>query len=241
MKEHWEIRPLKYWARINARTLSDQTDLGFTFRYLDIGTVGTGKLMRNPELINFKDAPSRARRIVYMGDTIISTVRTYLRAIYFIEENDQDLIASTGFAVLTPARGVLPRYLSKVVQSPNFIDRITANSIGIAYPAIAETRLGCFKLAMPPILEEQESILRHIDEQTMPYETAIGRASREISLLREYRTRLIADVVTGKLDVREVAANLPDEPEELGEADDLMDDGDGMVDDLGSAPEEVEA
>ena len=46
-------------------------------------------------------------------------------------------------------------------------------------------------------------------------------AHREISLLREYRTRLIADVVTGKLDVREVAANLPEEAEELEELEEI--------------------
>jgi type I restriction enzyme S subunit len=221
LPENWEVRPLKYWARINARTLKDRTDPDFTFSYIDIGSVGTGKLLRHPELIAFKNAPSRARRIICMGDTIISTVRTYLKAIYFIEKNEKNLIASTGFAVLSPVGGVLPRFLSIVVQSTNFIVRITTNSVGIAYPAISETRLGCFRLAMPPTSEEQERILRHVDEYVMPYELTICRANREISLLREYRTRLIADVVTGKIDVREAAARLPGEdekPEPLDEA-----------------------
>jgi type I restriction enzyme S subunit len=74
---------------------------------------------------------------------------------------------------------------------------------------------------MPPTSEEQERILRHVDEYVMPYELTICRANREISLLREYRTRLIADVVTGKIDVREAAARLPGEdekPEPLDEA-----------------------
>jgi type I restriction enzyme S subunit len=48
-------------------------------------------------------------------------------------------------------------------------------------------------------------------------ETAIGRVQREINLVREYRARLIVDVVTGKLDVREASANLPEEPEETEE------------------------
>jgi type I restriction enzyme S subunit len=73
---------------------------------------------------------------------------------------------------------------------------------------------------------------------------AIARAQKEISLLREYRIRLIADVVTGKLDVREAAAKLPDEPEEpepLAEAEMLAendDEGEGV--DSDATPEEAE-
>ena len=69
-------------------------------------------------------------------------------------------------------------------------------------------------------------------------------ARREIALLREYRTRLIADVVTGKFDVRETAAQLPDEvedPEPLGETDAVTDGEEEPTDDLGTAPEEVKA
>ena len=54
-------------------------------------------------------------------------------------------------------------------------------------------------------------IVQHTSEQTHPLVTAISRLEREIELLREYRTRLVADVVTGKLDVREAAARLPEE------------------------------
>jgi|688.fasta_scaffold82812_3 type I restriction enzyme S subunit len=58
---------------------------------------------------------------------------------------------------------------------------------------------------------EQKAIVAHIDKLSAPMATAISRLEQEITLLREYRTRLVADVVTGKLDVREVAAGLPEE------------------------------
>ena len=61
----------------------------------------------------------------------------------------------------------------------------------------------------PP--EEQVVIVEHTSEQTRPLVTAISRLEREVELLLEYRTRLVADVVTGKLDVREAVARLPDE------------------------------
>ena len=76
-----------------------------------------------------------------------------------------------------------------------------------------------------PLLEDQLSILRAISEKTSTLDSAAGRAEREIDLLREYRTRLIADVVTGKLDVREAAAELPEVDPLLATdaADDVID------------------
>ncbi len=182
--KHWEVRPIKHWAKLNSRLLTERTNPDYEFKYLDIGTVGTGRLVREPERIKFKNAPSRARRVIHQGDTIISTVRTYLKAIYFVDTPDSDLVASTGFAVLSPGPDVLPEFLSFGIQSSKFIDRVTANSIGIAYPAIAESRLGTFHLAIPPNKTEQASIMEYVRTRSMPFDTAITRTEREISLLR---------------------------------------------------------
>ena len=95
-----------------------------------------------------------------------------------------------------------------------------------------------------PSLEEQNALLDSIQVETQPLNNTITRANREIELLNEYRTRLIADVVTGKLDVREAAAQLPEEvadAEPLEEADDFIDDAESLEDDLEEMPEEVEA
>lgn len=200
--EHWLIKPLKRWVWINERTLGDKTDPDFEFRYVDIGSVKTGRLARELEHLHFENAPSRARRILKCGDTIISTVRTYLKAIWYVQEGADDLIASTGFAVLTPRLGVEPAYLGYVIQSSGFVNRVTANSIGIAYPAIAETVLGRFHVAMPPTIEEQQRIVAHIKAEGAPLDQGVERAWEEIRLIREYRDRLIADVVTGQVDVR---------------------------------------
>jgi len=202
---HWKVKPLKRWVSMNALTLPESTDPDWAFDYLDIGCVGTGILVEKPSRIRFGNAPSRARRILRVGDTIISTVRTYLRAVYFLEKAAGDLIASTGFAVLTPGEDVVPEFLGIVLQSDPFVERVTANSIGIAYPAIAETRLGAFPVAMPPSAAEQTGIVAEVRRETAAMLNSIAYAQREIDLIREYRTRLIADVVTGKLDVRRLS------------------------------------
>lgn len=223
--EHWQTKPLKRWVRINALTLGDKTDPDFEFRYVDISSVKTGRLMKELEILRFKDAPSRARRVLKRGDTIISTVRTYLKAIWYVDKDSDDMIASTGFAVLTPGKDVDPEYLGFVIQSSAFVNHVTANSIGIAYPAIAETMLGRFPVVMPPTLAEQKTICRWIVNECQPLDDAIARADEEIKLIREYRDRLIFDVVTGQVDVR----GWQPEPDDVVSDDDLAALGDDEV------------
>jgi type I restriction enzyme S subunit len=86
--------------------------------------------------------------------------------------------------------------------------------------------------------------VQQIEESTLGLNAAIDRARSEISLLRELRTRLIADVVTGKLDVREAAARLPDEPDEpqpAEEAEAPLDAEESQAGDVDAMPEEAEA
>ena len=86
-----------------------------------------------------------------------------------------------------------------------------------------KTKIGMFKVLLPKI-DEQKSILAALAEETSPLVTALARTEREIGLLREYRTRLVADVVTGKLDVRAAVAKLPavaTEPETIPEPEEL--------------------
>jgi type I restriction enzyme S subunit len=86
-------------------------------------------------------------------------------------------------------------------------------SVAAAQPGLAVERVLSLSLPVPPP-QEQARIAKHIEHETADITKAVNRAQSEIALLREYRTRLIADVVTGKLDVREAAANLPAEAEE---------------------------
>jgi type I restriction enzyme S subunit len=125
------------------------------------------------------------------------------------------------------------------VASPEFIHlaltaaytqlRAISDDSGSTKGALTCEDLKRFKLAFPP-REEQDLLLKKILTETGDLNTAISRLEREIELLREYRTRLVADVVTGKLDVREAAARLQDEENadeepdvtELDETDDQL-------------------
>lgn len=83
--------------------------------------------------------------------------------------------------------------------------------MGSTAPHVNVEQIKNFQLAFPP-LNEQGEIVQHIRSECGTINTAISRTEREIALMQEYRTRLTADIVTGKLDVREAAAHLPTEP-----------------------------
>ena len=88
---------------------------------------------------------------------------------------------------------------------------------------IYSSQLKYMRLALPPAAE-QSAIAEYVDKAAAHIDSAFARARRQIDLVQEYRTRLIADVVTGKLDVREAAAQLPKESVEEG----LIDE-DGLI------------
>ena len=107
--------------------------------------------------------------------------------------------------ILKPRRGHL-EYLAAIMEGINYQPWIS----GAAQPKLTQDRLMGIAIAVAPA-EEQGEIISAIRKETAPLAMTIERSQREIDLLREYRTRLVADVVTGKLDVREAAARLPDE------------------------------
>ncbi|HWG96842.1 MAG TPA: restriction endonuclease subunit S [Nitrospira sp.] len=117
-------------------------------------------------------------------------------------------------------------------------------SIAAAQPGLAVERILNLSVPAPP-MSEQSRIAVHMDMTAVGLVAAIQRSGREIELLREYRTRLIADVVTGKLDVREAAAKLPDEPDEPESFDEVDvpvdDDEKAEGTDLDAVADEVEA
>jgi type I restriction enzyme S subunit len=173
--------PLKYIAGINERALGEDTDPDYRFRYVDIGTVGRGELVAEPQEMRFEDAPSRARRIVCAGDTIVSTVRTYLRAVWPLPDDEGDLVVSTGFAVLTP-RDVDPRYFSWWVRSDPFIEEVVARSVGVSYPAVNASQLGELNVRLPTA-GEQRAIADFLDTETARIDALMIKKRRMIELI----------------------------------------------------------
>lgn len=191
----WPMIPLKRCAAINARTLPEDMDPDYTFRYLDISAVGRGRTVSDPVEMRFAFSPTRARRVPSRGDTIVSTVRTYLASVLYLPEAI-DYIVSTGFAVVSPGEGINPRWLAFTIESDRFIGEVVSRSVGVSYPAIAPEDLGSIAIAVPP-LNEQVKLAESLVTETEHIDATVARIERQVRLLHQKRQALITAAVTG--------------------------------------------
>lgn len=195
----WEVKRLKYAAQLDPESLAEDTDPALEMSYVDIGGVDSQGRILEREVLTFASAPSRARKIVADGDVIVSTVRTYLRAIAAIRSPAPGTIVSTGFAVLRPGATLLTGFAAHALRAPYFVERVVANSKGVSFPAINESEMATFELAVPAPAE-QLAIAAFLDRETARIDALAAKKERLIELLLEKRTALITRAATKGLD-----------------------------------------
>ena len=134
-------------------------------------------------------------------------------------------MVTRNYTVLKPNSLVYHDYFENLFLDPVFAEglRINARGVGDGMSPLYTSTLMSMKMPLPPI-EEQQAIVGLIIADTARLNQRIALTSREIQLLQEFRNRLVADVVTGQIDVRAIAASLPDAPEQDTELDSLLDD-----------------
>ena len=155
------------WARLHdlAHDLGQKVP-DKTFSYIDVSAIDNkrGEIISEVPILDPSEAPSRARKLVRLGSVIYSTVRPYLLNIAVVDcEYSPMPIASTAFAVLHPHSGVHSRLLFFYLRAPFFVDFVTAQMKGVAYPAINDTDLLCAPVPLPPTAE-QYRIVAKVDE-----------------------------------------------------------------------------
>ncbi len=226
--EHWEVRRLKFLCHnINQQTSEKQTDESYIA--LENVESWTGLLSLPDEEVVFD---SQVKRF-HPGDVLFGKLRPYLAK---VTKPKVAGVCVGEFLVLRASGKVSPEFLEQKLRSKNIIDLINSSTFGAKMPRADWTFISGLKFAYPPKIEQQE-ILEHIQEKSAEIDQAITRAQREIELMLEYRTRLISDVVTGKVDVRGI--EVPEAPEEdpsgldedFAEAEDLTED-EGDADDI---------
>lgn len=195
--EDWGVIPLKYKVTLNESTLSEKTSPDYEFDYIEIGSVNLIDGIKHYEHMKFADAPSRAKRIVKKDDIIVSTVRTYLKAIAKIPDKT-DLIVSTGFAVLSP-HGINANYLGYMVKTNYFTETVTSHSVGVSYPAINAGDLVQFKILIPQ-MEEQQKIADFLDEKVGEIDTIIAKTKESIEEYKKYRNSVISEKIIFGMD-----------------------------------------
>ena len=192
---HWGAKQLKFLCTYNDEVLTDSVSDDYEVEYVDIGSVSATQGITKTELISLGKAPSRARRIVRNGDVIVSTVRTYLEAIAPINNPPNNLIVSTGFAVIRPNGELDKGYAAYCLRAKGFINEVVAQSVGVSYPAINASDLVNLK-APGPSLTEQKKIANFLDHETAKIDMLIEKQQQLINLLKEKRQAVINHAVT---------------------------------------------
>lgn len=192
--EEWEVKRLKDCVECNRKSLGEDTRKDMDIRYVEISDVSYAKGIENIQSLKFGEAPSRARRIAQKGDVIVSTVRTYLKAMARIE--DETIIVSTGFAVMHPTKcdGV---FLSYYVLSDAFLNKVEMQSKGTSYPAINASDIVAIHISLPP-LSDQRSIATYLDDKCGKIDAIVANLNKQISRYGDLKRSLIDEVITGK-------------------------------------------
>ena len=191
----WKVYKVKQIADSNNDVLPENYEEEQEIDYIEIGSVTYEHGVRTTEKMKFGNAPSRARRIVHNGDTIISTVRTYLKAIAYINDSLADKIVSTGFSVVTPHKDVVAKFLYYALSTHSFISNVEAHSVGISYPAINNTNLMDLKIVLP-MQREQIQIASYLDAKCSKIDEIIEKQQAIIEKLKEYKFSIITEAVT---------------------------------------------
>jgi type I restriction enzyme S subunit len=193
--EGWNVAPIKTVASYNDDTLDETTHADTEILYVDISGVDALDGIKTKEPMLFGAAPSRARRRVKHGDTIVSTVRTYLRAIARVRNPEENLIVSTGFVVIRPQANLCADYIGYIFSAGYFIEQVIARSTGVSYPAINASELVRIPVALPS-LPEQTAIAEFLDRETAKIDGLVAEQRRLMELLKEKRQAVISHAVT---------------------------------------------
>ncbi len=223
--EHWEMRRLKTLARFvtsgSRGWAKYYSDSGSVF--LRIGNVSTTSIELKLDRIMRVSPPADAegdRTRVQENDVLLS-ITAQIGAVGIVPSDLGEAYVNQHTALIRLKPGECnPRWVSYVLLSSfgKIQCQLLTNGgtkVGLDLPDVRALRI------LLPNREEQGCLVSHIEEATRKISDSISRAEREIHLLREYRTRLIADVVTGKLDVREAATSLLEKIEDAESPDDV--------------------
>ena len=228
---HWEVLPVKRCATMISKGTTPSTE-GREFlesgpiRFIKAESVSAGRITDEPKVfIDHETHALLARSQLRENDILFVIAGATLGKVAVVRLEHLPANTNQAVAFVRPNHRVLPEFLAVWLQSGRIKEQVWLSAVQSAQPNLSMNSLGKFPMPLPP-LDEQLDVVRRIAAELSRPNTAISRLEGEIALLREYRTRLVADVVTGKLDVREVATRLPNEEllPDLAAADDEPED-----------------
>jgi type I restriction enzyme S subunit len=190
--EGWETGIITDLADLNSESWSNKTHPDHV-NYVDLANTKNGRI-NEVFPYDYSEAPSRARRVLKVGDTIIGTVRPGNRSFAYIHEDG--LTGSTGFAVLRPKKEACRTYVYLCLTQDDVIDYFAHLADGGAYPAIRPEVVGNFETITFP-----QELMERFDQKAYPLIEKIGQHQRETDTLTKLRDTLLPKLISGELRV----------------------------------------
>ena len=170
-------------------------DAAEQFIYVDIGSIDReSKVIASPQRLSGSDAPSRARKVISVGDVLVSLTRPNLNAVALVGKEYDGQIVSTGFEVIRPV-GVDSRFVFFLVRGQAFIDAISGRVQGALYPAAKSSDVKGYQFPLPPS-EEQKAIADKLDELLAQVNNLKARLDTIPAILKRFRQSVLAAAVS---------------------------------------------
>lgn len=211
LPEGWKVEELKQLTIKAKKVKIKEQKPNDKFIYLDIGSIDNSILkISSYKQYQWKDAPSRAQQIVEFGDTLFSTVRTYLKNIAFVDkEIYHNQIASSGFTVIRANKDKLaPKYLFYYTTYQGFINPLNKLQTGTSYPAVRDEDVLSQSINYPNSLSEQQHIVSEIESRLSVCDKIEESISTSLQQAEALRQSILKKAFEGKL----VAQDPNDEP-----------------------------
>ena len=200
--EHWGVTPVKRAFRSIDYGISESASNSGAIRLLTMGHVKDGKVIV-PQVGGVENVDPDL--LLDKGDLLFNRTNSQelVGKVGLFEGNESPVTFASYLVRLRPSSAHEPEFLNMALNDTSFISRARREAIPSLHQSnLNPTRYGRIHIALPS-KKEQRTILHSLSKKTETLTNAIDRSRRQMELMEEYRTRLIADVVTGKIDVRE--------------------------------------
>lgn len=225
--EHWEVRKLKYVAEIFPSNIDKHSKEGEkAIRLCNYTDVYKNDYITNDMDLMVATASNEQieKFTLLINDVIItkdSETANDIAIPAFVKENLENVVCGYHLSVMRPNEKIHGEFLFRVLQSKTINIQFEVNANGVTRVGLGTYSQKSPKVPIPPI-EEQQQIVSYIETETSKLDQTISTIEKEIALVEEYKTSLIAEAVTGKIDVRDFVIPEVEETESFDEIEDEL-------------------
>lgn len=197
--QNWQKRKLGELCEAYTGNRDPRKKPESSFRYVDISSVdNVDKRITHSRRVLGKEAPSRARQVIFTNDVVVATTRPNLNAVALVPDSLNDEICSTGFCVLRSSGLINSSYLFAFVQSPSFVDSLSDLVKGALYPAVTDKQVKQQMIPLPPI-EKQIELSRKLNHQMQEVENLKETLTKQLEAIKKMPSALLRKAFAGEV------------------------------------------